>query len=1372
MEEPLGHLSHSSNRHEHCKEPWLDFCFQNALLPGSPWHKVLSRISAAFADSIQISEDPTERQIIFQLLGNHFVEKHFSDSPNDPSLVNPSNLSVMEYERLERKIKRQLWDQWRRAAERSGCNTDRDTAEVSPEMTSFIHHTFQLVERAMDSFLAHEANSKSPGMDEELVSRRSFSRKRPKSVESKDLHFAINRRDRWSGDQIQRPPLSSAAADVLARSVCAVVALDPGTMRSVCDRLHGHLCPRTLRRFIWMEKLLRSEKKFKEANISIRGKEARERYGKTLEHRCDELKLRSATRSPISGLIESAVVEKFESTPSMCPFASDEVMIKESSKSLNILYVYNGVYEPYLIHWLFPLQMAFRETPSTAEHPYELFMYLHLLIKNIFPSWLEISAMAERVMAVLQMEDEELFTHLQRIFPRNVTFSPKDFIVELMAREREEAMKLYASSSKPPSLSSLHEEQLANPVIFLRKWMGEGFVNSLDLPAVLLIWDQLFMQNWNRNVMESFCIVLLMLLRDSFMAATDFPAVRQIFLSGGYHLLTADIQKAWIHLQQGGVAADIPAMNRLRHGPIRGRSPRLQGTVHSENLRKIPSFGVRDVVLKISETSLSTIVRDFDPSDLQLALSVYSGHIKLLSKTSTMKPILLEGANKNEATRNHIKFNDLFEFESIDRLDSRNDSESGGNPFVVMKINYSDGEQAVQTLGWAKVDAFEQEARSSHLLWKPRESSSLFSLHPGKEPDNIQECTSSITRSGSADPSIECTVYDPTRKYTSSINHTDGRTEDLSPVPAWVKHNESVVLPDPSTSQEPFILWIDALHHLPDSATIVKVSAKILNSGLKSASEFVAFPSDHSSARNPVFNFCQNLNPEGGKFHLKTYVLFQVTTVEPNSENLVVIGSCMLPVFRNDGRLNVGGFQLRLRTGISLRKLPTLSPPDLSSYPAFPCCSLLVQLRPDTQPSQPVASYTSGYYFSDDAEPTRSEIQIISTFQEDGLFPKSVRDMAERIMEKERSQVSDNHLKDWYETRLGGYRSSLAQPSLTNCNTQNVVRYHQRAGLRVRIRQAFGLEADGLYINAFARILKGTQSTQLPELPERWGGEEKILAQQHDFTSLQRAPRWIDPSVVLHPYLDGNSVLLVQVFGMAATYIPHQSNDQRGHVTSRNGQEIELQPPLGWTVFPLFDRQYVNSGIHSAPLFQGLPNAVQSPESCYILTVSRSSLLKAAMDADKQTYMNKEGRLWCSRLTRLGKRIFHQAFLQSVSVTSVKVAIAEGLKKKTIAINKRFGSMTVEMWDGHFMDGEHPPLPVNNDLLTVSNMKKFLATQRSKKGKELSMLVLESLEKKQRKLQRNSQEYQQHQHFYQEAMGEKFYDLIETALLNAGYAPL
>ncbi|XP_062887162.1 uncharacterized protein LOC134336705 [Mobula hypostoma] len=93
-------------------------------------------------------------------------------------------------------------------------------------------------------------------------------------------------------------------------------------------------------------------------------KSLREKFGWVLQRRVAELKLRSATQSPISGLVENAVVEKFEKTPCMQPFATNERMLLEASKALNVLYVYDGTFQPYLIYWLFPLQVAFKHSSS------------------------------------------------------------------------------------------------------------------------------------------------------------------------------------------------------------------------------------------------------------------------------------------------------------------------------------------------------------------------------------------------------------------------------------------------------------------------------------------------------------------------------------------------------------------------------------------------------------------------------------------------------------------------------------------------------------------------------------------------------------------------------------------------------------------------------------------------------------------------------------------------------------------------------------------------------------------------------------------------------------------------------------------------
>nr|XP_033778363.1 uncharacterized protein LOC117349254 [Geotrypetes seraphini] len=379
--------------------------------------------------------------------------------------------------------------------------------------------------------------------------------------------------------------------------------------------------------------------------------------------------------------------------------------------------------------------------------------------------------------------------------------------------------------------------------------------------------------------------------------------------------------------------------------------------------------------------------------------------------------------------------------------------------------------------------------------------------------------------------------------------------------------------------------------------------------------------------------------------------------------------------------------------------------------------------EPGSYEPVPAPRYLTGYYFSSDAKPTKSELQIMNTFEKDSRFPKHVQDISKQLMDKEQSRVPHDQVQAWYKEQFDAPIHSAAQHAPRSINIHHLVRYRQETGICLRIAQAFGLDVDGLYINAFARILKGTSSMHLPELPQRWGGDEKFLTRRHDFSSLLKSPRWTDPSVVLHPYLDEHSVLLIQLFGIDAVYIPDPRGQRVGVVTSRSGQDVELysQTQLGWTAVPLFDRQYVNSGIHSAPLFQGVPNT---------------------------------------------------DFQESITSHPLKDVMIDGLKKETLKLMKNYGSITIEIWDGHYLDDEHYKLPVVNDLLTVNKLKKFLTTQSNKKGKDMSLLVLQSLNKKQPKLKRNSPEYQQLERFYEEAMANKFYILVESALLNAGFGPL
>ncbi|CAM4575012.1 unnamed protein product [Lepidochelys kempii] len=193
--------------------------------------------------------------------------------------------------------------------------------------------------------------------------------------------------------------------------------------------------------------------------------------------------------------------------------------------------------------------------------------------------------------------------------------------------------------------------------------------------------------------------------------------------------------------------------------------------------------------------------------------------------------------------------------------------------------------------------------------------------------------------------------------------------------------------------------------------------------------------------------------------------------------------------------------------------------------------------------------------------------------------------------------------------------------------------------------------------------------------------------------------------MVLHPYLDDNSVLLIQIFCLNAIYVPDPSGQRAGKVISHPGQILELntQSQLGWTVVPVFDSDYVRSGVHSAPLFQGSPSA---------------------------------------------------EFLQSVISQPMKDVMAEVVEH---------GDWKKQYYTSAVVYGLSYVL---NNLLTVANTKKFVDTQANKRGQELSQLVLHCMDKKIRKLGRHSSEYYQQEYFYKGAMGSTFYSLVHNNIFG------
>ncbi|XP_019641118.1 PREDICTED: uncharacterized protein LOC109482733 isoform X6 [Branchiostoma belcheri] len=1243
-------------------------------------------------------------------------------------------------------------------------------------MVEFVEHTYQVFYTGMDRQLVIEdqlrQNEEEPTWKKE---------KQPGRPNNRQQHGDVKRQDRHSTARLQggKPPQSwGPASDSLGRHVVAILKRDPRRLQEVCSRLLGKQLPGTLRMYVWTDVLMKEERrKIKDHSVNVE-KMLRERFGRGIVQGVQALKLKSATRSPISGLVENAVIEMYDRTPGMQAYSQPE-QLKEAARVLNILYTYDRSYEPYLIHWLFPLQLVYREGCDQEEHPYELAMYLKLLVDSRFPKWPEVFAIAERVMDRLKQEDRHLHRHLLECSLKNVSFDPKDFLVQLIHKEKEQAQSGGKGGQKPVQPSP---ELLANPLIFVRKWVGEGFVSVLDAQAVLLVWDQAFMTDWKHKVLEDFCLVILLLLRDLLLQATDYHTMKGVLLLEPCRLYTADIQRGWMHLQQGGLPADLPTLNRRRpstaipaQSPLRTRpepSPSPRFDLEPDELGPVGlrNFKVKLILLRQrpgdgASEGEEDWVAHFDHKNVRLTASVYFGDIKLRSKSTVTEPRLKDKkqnlqSNLGEYVDTYsIEFKEDLVFNNLDPSQFHGvDFGPDSQPYAIVRASYrgkgeDDKASVPVNLGWVKIPVYRQELsqdaageggppmRGARPHWDVIEGEQTITVVPGNVPETaVGKVPRSFTdkdvvREGSM---LYATVFDPSADQKGE--DSDAEEESDADVVPTVDSDPFVFFNPETAEDQPPVpdnsegidLYVDRVQFIPDNATIIKVTGRVMKSNLDNLPDISAFAELDSSARSPqlAYRLPLNTDPDNRKpMSHDALVLLRVYTVDKDSKTLLVIGSCLFPLFvEEDGqtRFNVGGHQLRLRRGMPDTKKPLLAS-SLDNVIPVPGASILLRLMPHGEEMIPAPPYKSGFYHSEKSRPNLSEMRILRDFQSDTLFPLSVREAIHRLQIAQgmppAEEESDAALEQWYRDRLDAKKHLPPRTPASHSDLLRAVRYHIQTGIGIQVEQAHGVNGEGLYVNVFARVSPGAEARELENTPEGYGGEDKIITTKHDFTSLQKSPKWLDPPSIIHPHLEPNTCLLIQVFGLDAVYTPHPDGTERGTVTGKRGQDVRLttESQLGWTAVPLFDRGCVMAGVHNVPLFMGMPST---------------------------------------------------EFLTNIAVKSVELSMKEALNTGSDRLCKEYSSLVVKVYDAHYNPEECIPIPIRDELLKIDNVSKFKKTMGGVKSKPLSQLVLQSLDKKLQKQGTSSEVYQREEGFYDEAMGETFYNLMENALMNAGYGPL
>ncbi|ESP04135.1 hypothetical protein LOTGIDRAFT_237550 [Lottia gigantea] len=1438
------------------KKAWINSCYQQTLLPGSPWHKLEAKLARELANRVEKQFDHLERkEMLLDLLGNQFVQEFLPNVQRNPTLLEPPNLSYesrqLLYVEAQGWLNSQMYKTVRELGYQNMLNGNSSEDEPPSDFTDFLQHTFSVFNDGLDRELFIQekdlAAKKKHQLDRDK--RRNENKFIPKPSRYKPVSSAsldTNTSSKPSSSQIKAmvqrvegdpPPLWGKQSDEVGDSVLAILQHDPRKFEHVAGRLHGRQLPGQLRSYMWADILLKMErKKLKDVNAE---KYVRERFGRAVSRGLTDLHVQRATQSPINGLIQNAVIETYSKTTSMVAYKGMN-HLKETARVLNILYVYDRSYEPYLIHWLFPLQIAFRGKSDTVidrtGHAMDLSMYLDLLNTNCFPKWPEVFAIAEQVMSVLQKSDPELYNHLRTISRINVQFNPKEFLVQMIHEEKAKAEAILKATDPGASRDeSMSTELLADPIIFIRRWIGEGFVSVLDTPGVMYVWDQCFMQGWTHTVLQNTCLSLLQLLRHKFMTVEDYMGMKEVFLIEPCKLYTADVQASWIHLEIGKPLTEVQYLNRQRpSSPSGTRSPSVHPASPFPGI--LQPCGIKGVRIKLI-IPLEIVQREpwllnVKAENLKLHSAIYFGSIRLRSRMN-LTPAKVNRTSRDNFGNSIYQLSypqEKFVYEALDLLEYDVERELGASPYAILRLEYDSVQQSQQgkapiSVGWARVPLFKRGSRgggrvSTDSSWSLVLGDTSFTLHPGQIPDSLVSSSHPITPSlpsfstdkDEADvligynSELSAVVYDPRNEpqsaspdpFTSTDNITtpvpphDTRkqsprkpeprklltpesdpvvnlpprrpdpvlppaavhqpkqhptqkpepiikpTAQPTPTPQptlsrtslreefkpWVEHQPLAAAdnPSPISVKDAFDLYIDQVRYIPDNASIVKVTGRVLQTGdIDKLNDIAAIPNLDMSARCPVFDYRLCINSSNKQARQDMLVLLRCYTVDIVQETLCVVGNCLVPLFDQNGKLLVGGHQLRLREGLPVQN-DKLKASDLDQHIAIPSTSILIRLLPHTKNPIPAPKYSLGYYLSEQCRPNDSEKKIYTSYGIHRAYPQTEREMIKRLQQTEKVKTgqSDRSLRDWLIERLDIKKqlSSNEKPqslSLTRC-----VRYRVKQGLNIKINQAFGLKGD-YYVHCFARIAPGRKVLGMEPTTEGFGKESKFITLKHDNESYLMSPVWTSQPEGLHPFYDPYSCLIIQIFGLKLKYKAESSHSKPGVVTGMKGEKLNLDMEniIGWSVVPIFEGNSVLTGTHYVPIFKGNP----TEEILTEITKNSANLVLRSQTIPKEKYDS--------------------------------------------------ASLAVTMWDAHYEFNEIPEFNDYEHLLeAVGNINDYTAVRKKQTGKRYCDFVLDSLPQKLKKQGTKGSIYQKEQGFFDSIMSKTFYDLVESALMTAGFGPL
>ena len=231
-------------------------------------------------------------------------------------------------------------------------------------------------------------------------------------------------------------------------------------------------------------------------------------------------------------------------------------------------------FRSFQLFWLVPLMIVFLgeneihpDILDDSDSLYSLSIKLSVMLNNKKLKRKDIFDIVHAVFEKIKLEDFEYYQHLNRISSDPHHVNRRDFDEEVICYDLKNCARVMKNicNNDEKLEEGAKDIIVANgPQIFVRRWLQSGFVNILNKPCLMFVWDFLFLHSWTPEAQKAVTLSILMLIRFWMMRGHNYRRMRNNLMFEPSRIYLSDLRLMIKHMMEDGSLNNCPRNTNYR----------------------------------------------------------------------------------------------------------------------------------------------------------------------------------------------------------------------------------------------------------------------------------------------------------------------------------------------------------------------------------------------------------------------------------------------------------------------------------------------------------------------------------------------------------------------------------------------------------------------------------------------------------------------------------------------------------------------------------------------------------------------------------------------------------------------------------------